>query len=249
VRLAAILVALPLVLRAQPGTGALAGTVRDSLGNPVRMVAVVVDGSDIAAVTDDSGRFHLKGIRAGKNGFTTRRVGFGPVEFETTIEANKTLVLDIRMNPLVNTLAPVAITAEALKRFESTGFGARRKGGIGSYVGPERVDSMMDRVTSAAMLLRNLRGLEVSCKIGFCSVTTRNGPTCLNVFVNGGFRQGQLDENVQLSEVYAIEVYEKAVLVPSEFQGKLPMKVGRGLTTRPAGCGAIAVWTRGRAAP
>jgi hypothetical protein len=41
-----------------------------------------------------------------------------------------------------------------------------------------------------------------------------------------------------------MEVYERASLVPMEFQGTLPQK--RGAVSLAAGCGAIAVWTKAR---
>jgi hypothetical protein len=239
----------PGILCAQGRTGALAGTVRDTLGHPIRLAGVLVGNTELAVVTDDSGRFHLKGIPAGRRDFTVRKIGYASVEFTTTLAADSTLVLDVRMKQL-SALPTVTVTGEGLKRFESTGFGMRRQMGLGTFVTPARVDSMSSIVGSPSQLLRGLPGVElVNCGPLGCRLRARIGPQCLNLFVNGGWRDGQLDENVQLSEVYAIEFYPRPVLVPSEFQGKLPQSnMSRTLTLR-AGCGAVAVWTRSRAAP
>jgi hypothetical protein len=122
---------------------------------------------------------------------------------------------------------------------------------IGSFVTPERIDSLVNLVSSPAQLLRDTRGVEVQCRAaGKCQVVTRRKPSiCLNLFVNGARIEGELDDNVDLSEIYAMEVYERPVIVPSEFQGKLPTKTGNGRNLSPrSGCGAIAVWTKGRVA-
>jgi hypothetical protein len=238
----------PLVAQQPARTSAVAGTVRDSIGHALRLVEVVVENTTLTTTTDDSGRFHIRGIPAGRTDFTVRRVGWEAVAFGTTLAPDSTLVLDIRMRPLTN-LEPVMVTAERLKRFESTGFGERRKAGIGSFIGPERIDSMQ-HLPAAGFLLRGVRGLDVGCStVQGCKIIPRTGPPCLKIFVNGGERPGDLDENVSMSEVYAIEVYERPVLVPAEFQGKLEQKRSNHVLTPKAGCGAIAVWTRGRAQP
>lgn len=80
-------------------TGAIAGVVRDTSGRNIVGAELIVDGFARKAVTDDSGRFHLDGIPAGKNGFLFGKLGLSPVSFETSLAADKTLVLAINMQP------------------------------------------------------------------------------------------------------------------------------------------------------
>ena len=226
---------------------ALAGVVRDSLGNPIKFAAVVVEGTELSAVSDDSGRFHIRGIVPGTVDVAVRRLGFAQVQFTTTLAPDSTLVVAVRLRS-VQALGAVTVKAA----FEApllarSGYCERERAGLGSFVPPAKVDSMAGRVITASQLLRDVRGIELSCGAGSrCSVHTRRLPDCLNLFVNGVHVEGELDDNVGLSEVYAIEVYERPVIVPTEFQTKLPMKQGRGFTPK-AGCGALAVWTRARA--
>ena len=226
-------------------TAALAGVVRDATGRPIRMAAVLVEGTDRSAVTDDSGRFHVDRVPAGKNDFTVRRIGYTVVEFATTLAPDSTLVLGITMTPLT-TLDAVRISAAREIQLERVGFSQRQHMGLGSFVTPARVDSLPAAQQPSA-LLRGVRGVEVVCTspAGPCKVGTRRPPNCLNIFVNGAQMDGQLDDNVMVGEVYAMEVYENPTVVPTEFQGRLPTKTGRGVTAK-AGCGAIAVWTNVR---
>jgi hypothetical protein len=242
---------MPFVVGAQeasaaaPRTAALAGVVRDTLGRPLIGVTVVVDSTALSTVTDDSGRFHLKGVAPGLRDFSVRRIGFEPVAFRTTLAPDSTLVIAIRLQAL-QTLAPVSVIAERSVRLEKTGYYIREGQKIGSFVSPARVDSL-SHLPSAGMLLRGYRGLDVECSAARCTVLPRNEPRCLRLFVNGVELTGQLDDYVSMSEVYAMEVYERPILVPAEFEGRLRQKSS--LFTKKAGCGSLVVWTRGRAAP
>jgi hypothetical protein len=252
VKAATLLALTPLALLAQAGTGALAGTVRDTLGHPVRMVAVMVDSSNVTAITDDSGRFHLKGIRSGKNGFSMRKVGFSPVEFETTVETGKTLVLDIRMKPLQN-LNPVNIMTTGSVRLHRLGFFERKDQGIGRFISPERIDSISHIPSVSMMVMQSNPPPTLERKCGMsayrCDVSFR-GVACTWLFVDGHqVDDMRFDDAVAPIEVYAIEMYPRPILVPAAFQGRLKAKAGRGFTTGSAGCAAIAVWTRNKAAP
>jgi hypothetical protein len=230
-----------------PRRAALAGVIRDSLDRPVALATISVDGKDLSTVSDDSGRFHLAGIPVGPNDFTVLRLGYKAVSFSTTLAPDTTLVVAIRMQR-VQTLQNVTVKASSVsERLARTGFYERKRQGIGSFVTPERADSLSHEASPARML-RDVRGLDVSCGPGGCSVEARGAHKCLHLFIDGAFIRdgaGSLDQMLSTMQVYAIEVYERPLIVPTEFQGMLPPK--RGNLTQKAGCGAIAVWTRGRA--
>jgi hypothetical protein len=117
-------------------------------------------------------------------------------------------------------------------------------------VSPERVDSLR-HLTTPAQLLRDVRGIEVRCTASNCRVVPTRGNECLQLIVDGAIvgdmsrdDSNQIDYVLTTGAVYAIEVYERPSIVPTEFQGMLPGK--RSILTRKAGCGAIVVWTRSR---
>ena len=226
---------------------ALAGVVRDAQQRPLPSTRIIATTADHFAVSDDSGRFHLAGLAPGTHDFSVIRLGYAPVSFQASLAANKTLVIAIHLRS-VQKLDNVEITANADVRLERTGFFARQRLGIGTFISPQRVDSL-SHLPTAGWLLRDVRGLRVDCRAGSCSVRPSRPPYCMYVFVDGVYGRGlgpnALDDAVSINQVHAIEVYERPNMVPTEFQAPLPPKVGT-LTTN-AGCSAIAVWTKGRA--
>jgi Carboxypeptidase regulatory-like domain len=225
---------------------AIAGVVSDSLGRPISGAMVFVDVGGISAASDDSGHFVLHGLTPGKNGFTITRIGFAPVSFETSLLPDSMVVLSIRMRS-VQALDPVRVTAVRVNAYlAQTGFTERKRLGLGSYLSPEHVDSLAPGVTTPAELLRGLRGIDVRCQRSDCVVHARQPPDCFWLFVDGvPLGTDQIDvAGLTPSGIAAIEVYERASIVPLEFQRALPRK--RGGVSLSAGCGAIAVWTKAR---
>jgi hypothetical protein len=233
---------------------ALAGTVRDTLDRPVRLVIVEVDGASLTAVTDDSGRFHLDGLLAGKSGFTMKKLGYSPVSFETNLEAGRTLVVNIRMKQL-QTLNPVSITAPRSERLEKYGFYGRLDQHIGAFISPEKLDSLSNLPAVSMMFMQsNVKGVRRVCppRAGnTCDIQLLQYPrVCRWLFIDGIPVEGVIDELVTPSEIYAVEVYERAPLVPSRFQAKLPQSGNtKNLLIPLSGCGAIAIWTKSHTAP
>jgi hypothetical protein len=123
-------------------TSAIAGLVLDSLERPVPLATVTLDGRELTAVTDSLGRFHLAGIPAGANAFTVLRLGYQPSSFSATLPPDSTVVITVRLRR-VATLDPVSVRAAALRdRLAKRGYYDRQRKGIGSFVSPERVDSL-----------------------------------------------------------------------------------------------------------
>lgn len=240
---------MPALLAAQAHTAALAGTVRDTLGHPLRQVIVTVDSTTLTAISDDSGRFHVKGIPPGRNGFALKRIGFAPIDFETTLDSGRTLVVDIRMTSLV-TLSPVMVTADREARLAQTGFTERQKIGLGSFIRPEKFDSLSNLPSATMMVQAALAGrVRRSCPARGNSCDLVFPRFCRWLFVDGKQVEGTFDENVAPGEIHAIEIYDRIAIVPGEFQGRLPMSRQSKMLSPTAGCGAIAVWTKGRVAP
>src|SRR5262249_28908813 len=102
-----------------------------------------------------------------------------------------------------------------------------------------------DRITVPSQFLRGVRGIDFRCGSS-CIPVARNFVSCLWLFVDGSQR-GQVKGIDSLgltpSSIAAIEGYDRSGIVPTEFQGTLPVKQGRGFSPT-AGCGAVAVWTK-----
>jgi hypothetical protein len=227
------------------GTAGIAGVVRDTLGRPLHLVAITALGRDTSVVTDDSGRFALTKLPPGPTSISILRIGYRAITFEADLPGDSTLMVAIRLQP-VTTLGAVVTSAERISKYLArTGFPERVHMGIGSFLSPQQVDSLSRIFTRPAQLLRDMRGIDVQCGGTGCIVHTRRPPDCLLLFIDGVFADGQIDDQLTVGGIAAIEVYERPNKVPAEFQGKLPEK--RGLLSRAAGCGAIAVWTKARA--
>jgi hypothetical protein len=250
----ALLVAIATLAHGQVGTSSarakhagIAGFVHDSLGAPISRANVFVDGSTVSSVSDDSGHFYLRGLAPGKNGFTITKIGYAPVSFETALLPDSMLVLSIRMHS-VQTLDPVKVSAVRVNAYLArTGFTERRRLGTGSYLTPEHIDSLAPAVATAAQLLRDVRGVDVRCLKSDCVVHAHERPDCFWLFVDGApLGTDQIDVvGLTPTGIAAMEVYERASLVPMEFQGVIPQRRGRGMSLG-AGCGAIVVWTKAR---
>ena len=141
----------------------LAGVVRDSLGRPIVAASVLVDGSSITAVTDDSGRFDVRRLPGGPNGFTITKIGYAPLSFEVSLPADSVVVLCVRMRS-VQLLNTVNVNAERTNSYLArTGFIERQRLGLGTFLTPQHIDSIAMSVVTPAALLRGVRGIDVVC--------------------------------------------------------------------------------------
>jgi hypothetical protein len=229
------------------GHSGLAGYVRDTLRRPLAAAGIIMEGENVTAVTDDSGHFHLGGLPGGVHTVTVKRVGYQAISFEATLPTDSTLLIDVHLRNVQN-LEPVVVTGSKSVRLAQTGFLERQRIGAGTFLSPEHIDSMsfLDRPSS---LLRNVRGVDIRCVGALCSVRPHLA-SCLWLYVDGVQQQNiQLDELLTTGAIYAIEVYDHPSTVPPEFQGRLPVKA-KGINATPiAGCEALVVWTRTKAAP
>jgi hypothetical protein len=147
--------------RAQHNKSGLAGVVRDSTGVVIPQANVFVAGGKAAAVSDDSGRFDVRGLPGGPNEVTIAKIGFSPVSFTATLPEDSVVVVAIMLHR-VQVLDAVSVTAAAARqRLARTGFYERQRAGFGQFLTPEHVDSVADRLRNPSELLRDLRGVDV----------------------------------------------------------------------------------------
>ena len=218
----------------------LAGRVReDSTGRPLAGVEVVVVGSERRTLTDASGRYVLNFLPEGRRQVLFRSVGFRPVQEWVllgrvdTVWANPMLVAQtVRLDPLEVTAAPRAPRGIGVEAFEE-----RRARGLGVFFDSTeirryehyRVRDFLQRVPG--QVRRPTPDGASACEMSIYID---------GVWMGGGGAPGtessrtppDLNREVEMAQVQAIEVYRGAAEVPVEYGG-----------TRGA-CGVVLVWTR-----
>jgi hypothetical protein len=219
-------------------TSTLAGLVRDSSGRGIPLATVLVEETEIATVTDDTGHFRLAGVPAGRTRFVARRIGFEAATFEIDMPADLTVNVNVKLPTAAYLLNKVEITAEVRDaRLRGEGFYERMRKRIGKYMVPEDVEKRRG-MTSVAMLVSDMPGFRVTSTPrgrGY-SISPSRGRSCINLFLDGVRlpRGAQLDDFTTPRDVHAIEVYPYPAEVPHRF------------TTSFNGywCSAIVVWSR-----
>ena len=109
----AALVALfgvPTVASAQ-GSTTVQGTVTDSVTRrPIPGVQVVIAGSSRGALTDDAGRYVIRGVQAGQLTLRAQRLGFAATERRITLSPGETGTADFVMHGVATVLSEVVVT-------------------------------------------------------------------------------------------------------------------------------------------
>ncbi|WP_286756053.1 TonB-dependent receptor [Roseivirga sp. UBA838] len=126
-----ILQIMTLLLFAAPAlaqTGHLKGKVLDNSQDPLIGVTVMVVGTEKGAITDIDGSFNISGLPTGTAVVRLSFVGFKTVEITTTIEPNKTTLLeDITLYEGNEILQDVVVTGSRVNAFsrEQTAYVAK----------------------------------------------------------------------------------------------------------------------------
>jgi hypothetical protein len=116
--LAALSVAVPHVHAQGVTTGALRGTVTDSVGNPVPGVQIRATnratGYSAGTVTRDNGTYFMQGLEVGNYDVQARRIGFEPrTQPNVPVALSQTALADFRLTQAVAQLRAVRVTATA----------------------------------------------------------------------------------------------------------------------------------------
>jgi hypothetical protein len=248
-----LLIALPVSLSAQR---TVTGLVRaDSSGKPLVGAEVSVQGVKKPAVTNDSGRYVLRGLKAGTHVVQTRAVGYQAIATIVDLTSEGVHEHDITLTPITATLPPIVVTGRppgpgglGFQAFEE-----RRRHGFGKFIDSAELRRnehvrLGDLVGRAGVnVLRSRTGVFAMSK----NIVGPFGERCpLSVILDGAviFRstgvtmQGSggvpsapppdLNAILGTHELHAVEIYGSASEVPIEFGG------------RHAACGAVVLWTR-----
>src|SRR5690606_5540437 len=113
--LAGTIASNPLVAQAQTGT--ITGRVLDAgTQQPIASAQISVVGTTTGAISDNTGRYIIRGVRPGTVELRVLRVGFGQVEDSVTVVAGQETTKDITMQSVAFSLNPVVTTATGEQR-------------------------------------------------------------------------------------------------------------------------------------
>ncbi|HUG41317.1 MAG TPA: TonB-dependent receptor [Longimicrobiales bacterium] len=136
-------------------TGTIAGTVIDGTTlAPIGGATVVVDGTELAAITRSDGNFLLTGVPAGTRRLSVSLIGYARHEQEITVSAGGTATAEILLQP----------EAIALEGILVTGYGTQRREAITGSVSSVDVEEANVGVISNAtdMIHGRVAGVQVS---------------------------------------------------------------------------------------
>ena len=216
----------------------VSGIVVDSGGLAVALADVRVttpDGRRFASSSDETGRFHLSGVPAGRATLHVRRLGFLPYAQQIVVPAMDTVA---GMRILLSAAAAQLTGIEVSDSRDETdpalaGFYARRRSNnFGHFLDRAQIEATHAQRASEA--LRTVPGVLVqpSRRVGNVVRVRNCRPT---VWLDGVRLPGaELDEVTMVDDVAAVEIYKSLAGLPQQFIDR----------TNP--CGAILVWSRTR---
>jgi hypothetical protein len=236
----------------------LSGVVSNAAGTPLNDAEVVAE-SNLRALTNIEGRFTLSGVAPGSD-ITVRRMGYQTRTFAVETEANVTGVT------VKVTLALAAVNLGAILIQETTvdqglwqrGFYRRELGGAGVFFSPERLDHTR---SSLGALMTEVPSVKLERSMGNLTALVRAPDgiryCAMNVFLDGNYLPWAtsvgLDNVIGKEDMLAIEVYNRAELVPLMIKRLAGAEQGPASATSQSGpaaggtftdCGAIVIWSK-----
>lgn len=96
---------------AAQGEATIAGTVTDSTNQqPIPGVQVTIAGTPRGTLTDDGGRYSLRGVPPGTIQVRVQRIGYAPAERSVVVAADQTADIDFVLTPVARVLSEVVAT-------------------------------------------------------------------------------------------------------------------------------------------
>ena len=173
---------------------------------------VLVSGSGDSALTSDSGRFVLHGLRPGTRTLVVRAVGFVPVVTTVELSGRETQQVDVALGMQVAVLDSIKVIGQLNVGYAKVGFQQRSHGGTGHFMTAEDLAKL--QATTFLDLLVTTPGVRVAYGRDGDPylVGTRGGGGCVGYFVDGvpyhELVRGDINTYLQPGEVGAIEVYD-----------------------------------------
>lgn len=218
----------------------LTGTVVDTLGYPVGDAEVTILGTEYKTNSNRDGGFGIDGLPLGMQIVRVRKVGYKVQYFSIRLAGGQEWEGKIAIKKLPQILGEVVVIGKYGKppKYANTAkydeFYRRRASKVGRFLVREEIDQRAAGKISE--LLRSMTGVRIgftapqqSEEISFLNCSSEN----VGVWIDGQKMTGNVGEILPLitpSDIEAIEVYQRQVLVPPEY--------------RDNSCAAIVMWTR-----
>jgi hypothetical protein len=228
--------------------GILTGVVTNLNGVNLSRVEVMIVGTTMKAVTNDSGVYEFLSAPTGRIRIVARRIGFEPEEQRVSLEANLHKQVDFELKGIPEALDSVMIR-EAGGRGRLSEFWARRMVGNGAFITREEIERRHPQ--HASDLLRTVTGVKVTMgESGFeralitmgrnpqlmaARGTTSLASACrVTYYVDGSYvPSGTFHmDDISPGMIEAVEIYRGPAETPVRFR------------QRDTACGVIALWTR-----
>ena len=170
----------PTVVRAQ-AAASITGTVLDSASRrPIPAVQVLVTGTTRGAMTDESGRYAIRGLSAGTVTVRVQRIGYAPASRVVSVAEGQTVEQDFTLAEVARTLSEVVVV----------GYGTNTRAGVSNAVttvGAEQiantpvagVDAALQGKAAGVQIVQNAGnpGVGISVRVrGASSLTASNQP-------------------------------------------------------------------------
>jgi TonB-linked SusC/RagA family outer membrane protein len=129
----------------EPSTGTVAGQVTDARANPLANVTVRVDGTRLAGMTGEDGRYRIAAVPAGARTIVFTRLGYSSQRVPATVSAGGEATANISLTAGVVALEEVIVTGTA---------GVQERRSIGNAV--SSISAVDELAKSAAPDMTNL---------------------------------------------------------------------------------------------
>lgn len=213
--------------------GVVRGRVIDrSALRPVAQAEVVYSEAGRTIRADSAGQFELRGVRAGNVTLRVRALGYESQVVSFVLEEDQRVERIFSLEPGVQTLEGVDVTAAPSTGYRLAGFERRSQTGRGQYLDEEQIKKLGAHTVPET--LRSLRGVLFECGGGTgCYVRMARAPMrCMPEWIVDNQLMNDFGPLTPIRDVVGIEVYSGPGDVAGEFAG------------RNAGCGVIVLWTR-----
>jgi CarboxypepD_reg-like domain/Carboxypeptidase regulatory-like domain len=198
---------------AHPGRAVLTGqVVRTDGAGPFPGALVTIAGTGDTVVTDDSGKFVLRGLPSGTRTLKVRAVGWEPQTMPVELTRQTARHVTVSLITKTAVLQAVIVTATLNAGLHRIGFDERKRRGVGHFLSP---DDIQKRVAMEFVdLMSQMPGVVRRAGPGgedFLSATRGTGG-CLSYVIDGMPYQeatpGDINIVVPVMQIGAIEVYQ-----------------------------------------
>ena len=235
--------ALPSVATAQ---AVLRGVIRDSTGERIAGVDVILENTSFRGRTDSAGHYVIP-ARGGEYAALYRALGYHPVRQTLRLFERDTVTRDVTMAVSdAPQLEAVNINARTVRSIGIDGFEERRKTGLGSYLDSTRL--RREEARRLGDVARQMRGIKIVSgprgqmfAANPMKTSAGGGASCYaSVYLDRAliYRSGDpggppdLGRDFPIASLAAVEWYRGTTPVPAEFG------------IRNSDCGVLVLWTR-----